>query len=93
MTPGFRRALEILRDHGPLWHYEFAALMWPGRKWRSPSRGGPSGDQVAAGYLLNKMLRRGWVYQRLDRSRRSTTWALETAGRAALINVRFGAGG
>ena len=65
LTPGFRRALETLAEHGLLDHGRFASLMWPAsdRVHNYASHGGP--PRAATG-LLGKLVKRGWVVQSWD---------------------------
>ena len=68
LTASQRRALEIVRDHGPIKPREFSEKMWP----ESPghqrySKCGPSGVtrgggmNLAAGGYLGRLRKRGWV--------------------------------
>lgn len=66
LTPSRRRALEILRDHGPIRPREFARVMWPDSPgWNFPAKSGPRGTHrgggmyLAAGGLLGKLRREG----------------------------------
>lgn len=87
LTPGFRRALEILRDHGPIQPSRFAKFMWPdSEKWsnhvgRGSHQGG--GMYLAGGWLLGKLQSRGWA-KRSDREFHGVNYHLTGEGRAAL---------
>lgn len=70
-----KKALEIIRDHGPIRPREFARKMWPDSEgWRRSSRAGLYGSSrgggmnLAAGGYLGKLARKGWIvmlYERL----------------------------
>jgi hypothetical protein len=91
MSKGFRRALEILRDHPRgILPEDFYKLMWPGRKGgRNSTKGGPSGAECAANWLLGRIERKyqGSVYRYafLDDNRaRAGMWVILPNGRRAL---------
>ena len=74
MTKPRERALEILREHGPLSAASFARLMWPDSiAWKRTTRrhdgksGAYGGAQwMSAGAFLSRMRKDGLVYQRED---------------------------
>lgn len=89
---GFMRALEILNAHRfeGLHPDDFYALMWPGKTGaRKSTKGGPSGEQCAANWLLGRIDRKwpGSVARcenlNADR-RRAGRWFIQAAGRALL---------
>ena len=96
LTKPQRKALQILRDHGPIQPREFAKKMWPDSPcWRHHIKCGPSGSHrgggmyLAAGGYLGKLGRRGWAkpkYKFLYWDKFSTNIGhiLTDAGRAAL---------
>lgn len=79
LTKPQRKALEILRDHGPLRAGAFAAIMWPDSPgWSSVTKCGPNGStsgggmNLAGGAYLGKLRRKGLTNRfgdRLDRHR------------------------
>lgn len=68
MTPGYRRALEIIRDDGPISPSRFAEKMWPDSPhWQESYKCGQYGSTrgrgvvLAGGSLMGKLRTRGWV--------------------------------
>lgn len=68
MTDATKRALTIIRDHGPIRPREFADLMWPDSPGHNRySKCGPKGSHrgggmyLAAGGYLGKLRRRGLI--------------------------------
>lgn len=84
LTKAQLRALQVLRDHGPLMPREFARQMWPeSRSWtRASSRKRESGILRVAGALLHRLERRGWVIE--WRSAPGRGYELTSTGRALL---------
>ena len=66
MTSGERRALGIIRKHGPLRPSEFADLFWPGKHW-TPMRCGTNGvsrtrnKAMSAGAYIGRLRKKGWI--------------------------------
>jgi hypothetical protein len=54
LTPGYKRALEILRDHGPLSPAWFAHHYFPEDHpgWKRVGRCGPNGSTTGTGLIL-----------------------------------------
>lgn len=68
LTESQAKALNILKDHGPLSPRQFARLMWPDSPgWCRVSKCGPYGStrgggmNLAGGGYLGKLHRKGWV--------------------------------
>ena len=89
IRPATRRALAILREHGPLSPTEFAEKMWPDSPaWEKVYKCGPYGASRgraivrSGGGFLGKLFAAGLVEpgSRLDR----TLWSLSERGRKAL---------
>lgn len=77
-----RRALEIVRDHGPIGGARFGHMMWP-RK-RNSSRGlRDQGAGFAGGAYLAKLSARGLI-DRWGGIGNHSDYRLSAAGRAAL---------
>lgn len=75
LTQPQKRALRILRDHGPLRPREFAGLMWPDSPgWNRLHNCGPYGAAygtmmpMCGGGYLAKLKYRGWVEESWRRS-------------------------
>jgi hypothetical protein len=71
MTKSQRKALEILRDHGPILPAAFAEKMWPdspcwNRSYKCGAYGSHRGGAMyrAAGGFLGKLRKKGWALQR-----------------------------
>lgn len=85
LTPIQIRALEVLRDQGPLITSMAGQEIWPDRKFKNSQ-----GAALAGGGLLGKLRIRGLVEvkyrDRLDNegSRWPDGWVLTSRGRAAL---------
>ena len=89
LTTKARRALEIVRDHGPIKPSWFAKKMWPDAPgWQRFSKCGPngahqgSGMMMAGGGFLAKLRRRGLVSMRFRASYHE--YELTTEGQEAL---------
>jgi len=69
LTEAQRKALEIVRDNGPIIPSFFARLMWPEspswKRYSNVGRGATCGVGVVrgAGGYLGRLYRRGWVRQ------------------------------
>lgn len=93
LTDAQRRALEIVRDHGPIYPSEFGKRMWPDHDGhRRYVRCGPNGVtrgggmRLAAGGFLGKLAAKGWIRRsvRVSSPTMFTGYALTNAGRKAL---------
>lgn len=78
LTDNERRALEILRDRGPLTPGRFARLMWPTSKgWKHAVKCGIKGAHQGGG-----MYRAGGAYIGRLRKKGLATWAPREYARA-----------